>query len=142
MAEIDPDSAARTWFREVWDEGREETIDRLMARDCVAHGLGDRPIVGPDQFKPFFRMFQSAFGDLQIEVARTIVQGDMVAAHCHVVARHVGAGLGGTPTQRPVDFWGMTMLRVRGGQIVEAWNCFDFLSMYQQLGWVKERVAP
>ena len=142
MVENNPDLVVRAWFREVWDEGREEAIDRLMARDCVAHGLGDRTIVGPDQYKPFFRTIQSAFGDLEIEVARTVVDGDMVAAHCHVVARHVGEALGGTPTQQPVDFWGMTMLRVRDGQIVEAWNCFDFLAMYQQLGWVKQPVAP
>jgi len=28
----------------------------------------------------------------------------------------------------------MTMVRVRDGKIVEAWNTFDFLSFYQQIG--------
>ena len=26
------------------------------------------------------------------------------------------------------------MARVENGQIAEGWNCFDFLSLYQQLG--------
>ena len=43
---------------------------------------------------------------------------------------------------RPVDFWGMVMARVRDGQLAEGWNCFDFLSMYQQLGWVRDPVNP
>jgi hypothetical protein len=28
------------------------------------------------------------------------------------------------------------MARVRGGQIQEGWNSFDFLSLYQQIGLV------
>ena len=73
---------------------------------------------------------------------RTIVQGDTVAAHCHVVARHVGETLGGPATGKTVDFYGITIARVVGGKLVEGWNVFDFLRMYQQMGWVKEPVAP
>ena len=29
------------WFRRGWGMGREETIDELMAEDCIAHGLVD-----------------------------------------------------------------------------------------------------
>ncbi len=139
---LTPDVVARQWFREVWDEGKEEAIDRLMHPKALAYGLGAEPIVGPAQFKPFFRAFQTALGDLEIHVVRTVVEGEVVAAHCHVVARHVGESLGGPATQKPVDFWGMTILRVRDGQIVEGWNCFDFLTMYQQLGWVANPPVP
>lgn len=137
-----PDEIVRRWFREVWDEGREEAIDRLMAPHGIAHGLGSQPLKGPDEFKPLFRMFREALGDLQIDVDRTVVQGDMVAAHCRVVARHVGNGLGGAPSWRPVEFWGMTILRVKDDQIVEGWNTFDFLTMYQQMGWVANPPLP
>jgi hypothetical protein len=59
-----------------------------------------------------------------------------------VVARHVGDALGGPATHKGVDFWGITIARVRDGRIVEGWNCFDFLRMYQQLGWVKDPPLP
>lgn len=137
-----PDAIVRTWFKEVWDEGREEAIDRLMAPFAVAYGLPGGPIQGPTAFKPVFRTFREALGDLTIEVVRTVVDGDMVAAHCHVTARHSGDALGGAATQQPVDFWGMAMLRVQDGQIVEGWNCFDMLSLYQQIGWVATPPAP
>jgi hypothetical protein len=36
----------------------------------------------------------------------------------------------------------MTIARVQDGRIVEGWNCFEFLSMYQQIGWVQSPVLP
>ena len=137
-----PDAVVRAWFKEVWDEGNEDAIDRLMAPDAVAHGLGPDGIRGPDAFKPYVRTMRAALGDLEIEVTQTLTDGDRVAAHCHVVARHAGALFGAPPTQRPVDFWGITILRIRNGQIVEGWNCFDFLRMYQQMGLVKDPPLP
>jgi steroid delta-isomerase-like uncharacterized protein len=139
------DAVVRDWFDSVWNKGREEAIDRLMAPDAKVHGLSGLqadPIVGPEAFKPFFRMFRLAMGDLQIDVLRTVIQGDMAVAHCHVHGKHVGDSLGAPATNSVVDFGGMTMVRVDQDQIVEGWNCFDFLSMYQQLGWVKNPPLP
>jgi steroid delta-isomerase-like uncharacterized protein len=140
-----PDALVRQWFREVWDEGREETIDRLLSPDAVVHGLsgtGGPDMIGPEQFKPVFHTFREALGDLTIDVEQTIVQGDRCAAVCRVRGRHVGRALGGQPTNRAVDFRGVTIVRVRDGKLVEGWNFFDFLGMYQQIGWVTTPVSP
>jgi predicted ester cyclase len=140
-----PDAVVRQWFQEVWNEGREEAIDRLMDPDAMVYGLGGpegHAIRGPQAFKPFFQMFQRALGNLQITVERTVVEGDTCAAQCRVKARHIGPTLGGPPTDREVEFGGMVIATVRDGQLVEGWNCFDFLSMYQQLGWVKNPPLP
>jgi steroid delta-isomerase-like uncharacterized protein len=128
---------ARAWFKEVWSEGREDVIDRLMAADAVIHDLptpDGRPMNGRDAFKPFYRRFRTAFPDMDITVLRTITDGEFVAVHCRVKARHGGDSLGILATGRPVDFSGMAIARVRDGQIVEGWNCFDFLTLYQQVG--------
>lgn len=138
---MNADALVRAWFHEVWDLGDESAIDRLMATDGAVHGLG-APIRGAEEFKSYFRTMRNALGDLEVKVLRTVVQDDLVAAHCHVVARHVGDALGGPATGKPVEFFGMTIVRVAGGKLVEGWNCFDFLTMYQQLGWVKAPVVP
>jgi predicted ester cyclase len=137
-----PDGLARQWFDEVWNKGDESAIDRLMAADGLVHGLGPDAIRGPEQFKPFYRMFKNGLGGIRIDVERTVVEGDTCAVLCHVVAKHVGDTLGGPATQRDVDFWGMTMVRVREGKLIEGWNTFDFLTMYQQLGWIANPAAP
>jgi predicted ester cyclase len=136
-----PDAVMRQWFQEVWNERREEAIDRLMAADAKIHGLAGSAIAGPEGFKPFYRAFCGAFSDFKVEVVQTVVQGDRVAALCHVNGRHMGDALGGAATGRSVEFWGTTIGRVQGGQIVEGWNTFDFLTMYQQIGWVKSPVV-
>jgi len=51
-----------------------------------------------------------------------------------VRAKHDGEFLGREATQAPVEFTGMTFVRIHNGKIVEAWNNFDFMTMYKQVG--------
>jgi hypothetical protein len=53
---------------------------------------------------------------------------------CRVTGSHQGHGIGVAPTNQPVEFTGMVMVRVRDGKIVEAWNEFNFMEMYKQVG--------
>jgi steroid delta-isomerase-like uncharacterized protein len=129
-----PDAVMRTWFDEVWNQGRVDTIDRLFTDNTVAHGLPGGPMKGAASFKQVFDTFRGAFPDIQIVVERTITEGDLVTAHCRVTGTHSGGTLGFPPTGRRVEFEGMTIARVADGQLQEGWNCFDFLTMYQQLG--------
>jgi predicted ester cyclase len=46
----------------------------------------------------------------------------------------LGDGLGFSATQRDVAFTGMLLVEVEEGKITKAWNEFDFLNMYRQLG--------
>lgn len=127
---------AHEWFEEVWNRGRAEEIDRLFAVDGIAHGLTDasgNEISGPVEFKPFFEQFRNAFPDMRVDVVDTVCEGDKIAARCIVRGTHHGDTLGMAATHRPVEFTGITILRVRDGQIVEAWNNFDFQTMTTQL---------
>lgn len=129
-----PEVIMRTWFDEVWNQGREATIDRLFPADAVAHGLPDGPCHGPDAFRGVFTRFRGAFPDIHIDVERTIATSESVAAEVRVTGTHSGDTLGIPATGRRIDFRGMTMATVVDGKVRECWNCFDFLTMYQQLG--------
>jgi predicted ester cyclase len=136
-----PDAVMREWFQEVWNSRRVDAIDRLMASNAKVHGLAAEPIIGAGAFKPFHKTFCDSFPEFHIEVVQSLVDGDRVAVVCHVTGRHGGDALGGKATDKPVDFWGMTVGRVENGLIVEGWNSFDFLTMYQQIGWVASPVV-
>lgn len=67
-------------------------------------------------------------------VEDTVVEGDKIAARCRVLGKHDGHGIGLSPTNQPVEFTGMVVVNVKDGKIVEAWNEFNFMKMYTQLG--------
>jgi steroid delta-isomerase-like uncharacterized protein len=121
----------------VWNKGRAEAIDEMFAEDGVAHGLADasgQPLRGPAGFRPFFPSFRVAFPDIEVVIEDVIAEGDKLAARCSVRAEHQGDTLGFRATGRPIEITGMTFVRVRDGRIAEAWNNFDFMSLFQQLG--------
>ena len=128
------------WFEEVWNKGRAEAIDEMFAADGVAHGLTDASgaeLRGPAHFREFHRSFREAFPDIRVTVEDVLAEGDKVSGRCSVRGTHRSDALGFAVTNRAVAFDGMCIVRIRDGQIVEAWNNFDFLSMYQQLGAVE-----
>jgi steroid delta-isomerase-like uncharacterized protein len=131
------ETLVRRWFEEVWNKGREEAIDEMFAEDGIAHGLADEggePLRGPTGFKPFFGKFRAAFPDIEVVVEDTVTEGDKVAARCTVRGKHQSDSLGFAATQQPMEITGITIVRVRDGKIIEAWNNFDFMSMFKQLG--------
>lgn len=128
------------WFEEVWNKKREEAIDELFDEEGVAHGLaGDAggDLRGPEGFKPFFRRFRDAFPDIKVVVEDTVSEGDKIAARCSVSGSHQSDSLGFAATNQPVEFDGICIVRVRDGKIVEAWNNFDFMAMFVQIGAVQ-----
>ena len=125
------------WFEEVWNNRREDAIDEMAAEDVVAHGLTDEKgetVSGREGFKTLHRAFLSAYPDLKITVEDAITEGDKIAARCTVRATHAGEGLGVAPTNQPIEFTGLVIVKIKDGKIVEAWNEFDFMKMYSQVG--------
>jgi len=125
------------WFEQVWNVGDEAAIDRLMLPSTRFHGLPSpdgQPVVGPAAFKPFVQAFRQAFPDIRIRVLRTVSEGELVACHCAVTGTHRGAGLGCDATGAAVQIEGMAIAVIRDGRIAEGWNCFDFMTLYQQVG--------
>ena len=125
------------WFEEVWNKGSEAAIDEMFAEDGIAHGLNDadgNAIRGCEKFKILHRNFRKAFPNLKITIEETVSEADKIAAVCKVTATHEGEGIGVAPTNQPIEFTGLTIVKIKDGKIVEAWNEFDFMKMYSQVG--------
>jgi len=127
----------RRWFEEVWNKGRANAIEELFDENGIAHGLSDdpaNPIKGPKGYRPFLTMFRQAFPNMEIVIEDMVAEDDKVTARCSVRGKHEGDGLGIAATQLPVEFTGITIVRIGNGKIVEAWNNFDFMTMNKQVG--------
>ena len=116
------------WFDEVWNKDDEHAIDRLMSEASSAKGIiaDDQP-KGATGFKIFFSDFRRQFHDIKIDVEDVVSEDDMETARTSVSAIHTASG-------KPVTFSGMCMAKLADGKIAEAWNNYDFLTLYQQLG--------
>jgi steroid delta-isomerase-like uncharacterized protein len=127
----------RSWFEEVWNKAREEAIDELAAPGVVAYGLVDargQHVAGREKFKEFWRGFRDAFPDIRVEVDEALADGDKEIVRCTAQGTHRGAGLGLAATEKPIKFTGMVIARIEKGQLVEVWENWDFLGLYQQIG--------
>ena len=126
----------RRWFDEVWNQGREETIDELAAPDVTMHGLGDGggDVRGPDGFRPFWHRFREAFPDLRITIDDLLADGDKTAARVTLIGTHRGPGIGVPPSGRPVRMSAMVIARWQGGRLVEGWNELDAAGLMRQIG--------
>lgn len=127
----------RRWFEEVWNQRKPQAIDELLAPDAVAHGLepaGQVPPPGPAGFRKFWQAFCGAFPDLRIEIEDVIAEGDKTAARFSFRGTHRGDQLGPPATHKPIVATGISITRWRDGQIVEGWNEFDAMRLFQQIG--------
>lgn len=116
------------WFDEVWNKDDESAISRLMADGSSANGIiADTEPHGAEGFKKFFNQFRSQFHGLNITVDDVVSQDDMESGRTTVSAVHTESG-------KNVTFTGMCMIKIADGKIAEAWNNYDFLNLYQQLG--------
>ncbi|MEJ8810854.1 ester cyclase [Variovorax ureilyticus] len=126
-----------SFFDKVWGAGEEAAIDRLMAPTAKIHGLPSPDggsIVGPAAFKPFVRQFRQAFPDLKIRAFHIVCEGNLVVYHCNVTGTHQGPDLGVPASGSRIEIEGVVIGAIEGGQIQEGWNCFDFMTLYQQVG--------
>jgi steroid delta-isomerase-like uncharacterized protein len=125
------------WYEEVWNRKREEAIDEMLSPDVQLYGLTENPteaLRGTEAFKNYWRMMIGVFPDVQIAVESTIAEEDKVAARCSMRATHTGAGLGFAVTGKKIHVTGVRIAVFKDGKTIEAWNNFDTLSIYRQLG--------
>ncbi|HXC97643.1 MAG TPA: ester cyclase [Edaphobacter sp.] len=124
------------WFEEVWNKRNVDAIDKLWVPEKIVHGLPATHggnVETKAAFKTFHTNFCSAFPNLRIHVEDTVTERDKTVARVVVTGTHTGHGLRIAPTGKPVRFAGICMALVKDGHVVESWNSFDFLSMYDQL---------
>ena len=123
------------YFEDVWNQGRLEVLDELLAPDYVNHSssLPDTP-PGPDGVKPIVAAMRAAFPDLHYTIDQLLVADDGVAARVTLSGTHLGDFFGIPATGRAFTTTQMNLERMRDGLICEHWRNTDELDLLRQLG--------
>jgi predicted SnoaL-like aldol condensation-catalyzing enzyme len=92
------------YFEEVWNQGRIDVLDELIAADYINHSssLPD-PRPGPVDLKPIVEEMRRAITDLHYEILDMAVMADKVAAHVRVTGTHTGTLFGMAPHGGKID---------------------------------------
>ncbi len=125
----------RRWFKEVWNEGRVQTIYDLMDENGIATGQDQPGVVlrGPADFVALFNRIHGAFPDIKFTLEDTFGADDKVVVRWSAVMTHTGDHLGIPTTNKKVRITGITIARIAKGKIIEGWDNWDQLALMQQL---------
>jgi len=125
----------RRWFKEVWDEGRVQTIYDLMAENVVGIGQDVPGVIirTPADFVALFNRLRGAFPDIKVTLEDVFGADDKVVIRWSAVMTHTGNHLGIPATNRPVRLTGITIAEIKNGKIVRGWDNWDQLSLMQQV---------
>ncbi len=133
----------RRWFKEVWNEGKLQTIHELLAPNAV--GMGELEnggaIRGPEEFGVFVERHRGAFPDIRIEIQDIFGADDKVVLRWSAKMTHRGDHLGIAATGKSVRITGISIARIENGKIIEGWDNWDQLAMLRQIGAYETRQA-
>ena len=82
------------------------------------------------------------FSDQRWEIHQVIGEGDTVVVHATHHGRHTGDLMGIPPTDRPVAYDYVHIVRFRDGKGAEHWGIRDDMTLMRQLGVLPERPSP
>ncbi|CUJ29118.1 ester cyclase [Cognatishimia activa] len=120
------------WFQRVWNEADLDAIDDYFSQDTKAGGLMPDMRLGPQDFKDFVPLILALLDDLHIELLNNTENEDWLQSLYKVTALSAA-------TSAPIQVLGQVTVRVENGKIIEAYNCFDFMGFFEQLGQLPEQ---
>jgi steroid delta-isomerase-like uncharacterized protein len=123
------------YYEEIWNQGRLEVCDELIAPDYVNHSapLPDLP-PGPEGVKQIVTAIRRAFPDLHYTIEDMVLGGEKAALRTTMRGTHRGDFLGVAPTGRQVEVQEFQIEHFRDGRIVAHWHLIDDLGLRRRLG--------
>jgi predicted ester cyclase len=141
MAENKNEQLYRRLIEEVFNQGRLEVADEIVAPHSVEHqrgGLGD----GPEGAKRTAKALRSAFPDFSLTIEDLVVDGDKVWARQRGGGTNSGSFFGFPPTGRTVYIEVFDVCRFENGKMIDHWGVPDQLGLLVALGHVTLPARP
>ncbi|SFU17249.1 ester cyclase [Sedimentitalea nanhaiensis] len=125
----------RKFYEDVWVKNNLDAIDLYFSANAEAGGIIPEMSFGPDEFRELVFAVRNLLGEIDIDMPIVIENGEWAAGI--IKARTSRADNGA-----PVEVTGQTMARFEGDKLVEAYNQFDYVSLFEQLGQLPPDTLP
>ena len=144
MTGAEQTTASKAVVRRLWDEvfnmGKLETAEELLAADCVDHNPYGDAAGAAETVKHWFAPLRAAlpdaadaFPDLHSTFDAIIAEGDRVVVRGSERGTHHHAYRGAPPTGRYYRLDVLNIFRVADGRIVERWGAADTLGFAKRV---------
>jgi predicted ester cyclase len=127
-------AVARRTLEEILPNGDVAGLRAVMHPEVINHEPPAGAPPGLDGMIQAMRWVQQGFSERRFEIHQVIAEGDTVVVHCTFHGRHTGQFLGRAPTNQPVAFRQVHIVRFQDGKAVEHWAVRDDLGLGRQLG--------
>lgn len=120
-----------TWFDRVWTQQDTSAVFEMYVSEGKAHGLGGQPLFGPEEFLSFHRAMLELVDNVRLEVLHLVEDEEWFSYYgvFRATCRKTG---------KDVSMHGGALCRMRDGRMTEAYNTWDFLHLFTDLGLAPE----
>ena len=133
MAE-DLKAIARRTLEEIIPNGDVAGLRAVMHPEVVNHEPPAGAPPGLDGMIQAMRWVKGGFSERRFEIHQVIAEGDTVVVHCTFHGRHTGEFIGLAPTNQPVAFRQVHIVRFQDGKAIEHWAVRDDLGFLREVG--------
>jgi predicted ester cyclase len=119
----------RSFYSEAFNSRDAYACERWLSRGFVHNGVKR----GRDGQREVVAHFLAAFEPLRHEILLLLAEDDLVAGGQRGGARHVGEFLGCEASAAEISFTSTAVLKIAGGEIVQAWDEMDTAAIVAQL---------
>jgi steroid delta-isomerase-like uncharacterized protein len=113
-------------------------LDELVDEGFVEHEAFPGMSTDKAGLATFVTTMHDAFPDVSIEVLAMATDGDEVWSHAVLRGTHHGEFMGIPATGRAIEVAMIDRVRVRDGRAIDHWGVTDTLTMFEQLGVLRE----
>lgn len=142
MANQNYSTVIRTLFDEVYSKGNVNKCNEIFSQDLKIHdvALGNQ-FRGLQGMKEAETLYTAAFPGKKATIEDMYTVDDKVIVRWRCKGTHKGEFNGYAPTNKPIDVSGISIYRFANNKIVEAWQSWDRLGLYEQIGEVEHTHA-
>ncbi|MAQ39364.1 MULTISPECIES: nuclear transport factor 2 family protein [Thioclava] len=115
-----------TWLHAVWGEGRLDEVDGLFDAEAQTNGLMPGLELRPQEFRELVPALRAHLHGIEITVLRHVETEDWLWTLLKIAGKSAQSA-------RAVEFTGQLTMRFRGDRIVEAYNNYDVIALFEAL---------
>lgn len=134
-------TVVRRYLEECWGKGKLAVVDEVMTQDVTFRmGHSTKETRGREEIKSLISWLRKVLPDLWLKVDEEVAEGEVVVAHWTSGGTQLGEWKAGIPpTQKKVQWTGMSIYHLRGGKIASEGGDENLLGLLEQIGLIQRK---